>query len=263
MPDIYLLTEGKQEGPYTKEQVRQSLAESRISTDHPAWHEGLDNWVTVGDLITSSADPTPIVSSPDEGGEFENNRSQESVNQLAFRNSGDKFDLNSGKKNKGPLLKRVGAIFAILMFLIIFGLFIGLGVGFVLSHPTLTSQADRVSLAIPTPSSLLPSLVAPVPVAPATPIDTPKLTGSTETQLDVFRVFQPATDPTGAWFGKLNRSDGSETDVIIDFGPGVTIAEDDEIEGTFVPTSEIGEWNYGKKRIYKVQAGFKFVHPDQ
>jgi hypothetical protein len=39
--DIYLLIQGEQQGPYTEEQVRQSLAEGQIPADLPAWREGL------------------------------------------------------------------------------------------------------------------------------------------------------------------------------------------------------------------------------
>lgn len=56
MPDIYLLIDGKQEGPYTEEATRQSLAEGLIPSDLPAWREGLADWVNVGDL----AGPPPL-----------------------------------------------------------------------------------------------------------------------------------------------------------------------------------------------------------
>jgi hypothetical protein len=51
MPDIYLLIEGQPQGPYAEDQVRQSLAEGLIPGDLPAWHEGLENWASVADII--------------------------------------------------------------------------------------------------------------------------------------------------------------------------------------------------------------------
>lgn len=52
--DIYLLIDGQQEGPYTEDQVRQSLADDRIRNDLPAWCEGLTDWVQVSALISKS-----------------------------------------------------------------------------------------------------------------------------------------------------------------------------------------------------------------
>ena len=52
MADIYLLIEGKQEGPYTEDQLRQSLANGQIPPDLPAWHEGLPgDWVSVSSIV--------------------------------------------------------------------------------------------------------------------------------------------------------------------------------------------------------------------
>ena len=53
MPDIYLLIENQKQGPYTEDQVRQSLGEGQIPSGLPAWHEGLADWVTVEELISS------------------------------------------------------------------------------------------------------------------------------------------------------------------------------------------------------------------
>lgn len=59
MANIYLLIEGKKEGPYTEEQVRQSLAEGLIPSDLLAWHEGLPDWVQVAGLVGSNEETTP------------------------------------------------------------------------------------------------------------------------------------------------------------------------------------------------------------
>jgi len=55
--EIYLLIEGKQEGPFTEELTRESLADSSISPDLPAWREGLTTWTTVGELLDYSPKP--------------------------------------------------------------------------------------------------------------------------------------------------------------------------------------------------------------
>ena len=51
MSEIYLLIENQQQGPYTEEQVRQSLAEGLIYGELLAWKDGLDHWVEVKSLI--------------------------------------------------------------------------------------------------------------------------------------------------------------------------------------------------------------------
>ena len=66
--DIYLLIEGKQEGPYSEEQVRQSLASGQIPSDLPAWHEGLTEWMPVSSILPSHPSgpqvPPPLVPAP-------------------------------------------------------------------------------------------------------------------------------------------------------------------------------------------------------
>ena len=53
MPDIYLHVEGQQTGPYQLAQLRQFLAEGRISAETPAWYEGLAAWSTVSAILTA------------------------------------------------------------------------------------------------------------------------------------------------------------------------------------------------------------------
>ena len=50
MADIYLLIEGKQEGPYTEEDVRQYLADGRFQNDQLAWREGLTDWAALSEV---------------------------------------------------------------------------------------------------------------------------------------------------------------------------------------------------------------------
>ncbi len=66
--EIYLLMENQQKGPFTEEQVRQSLREGLLPSDHPAWHDGLPDWVPVSAIVTrevaaSAAVPPPFIPS--------------------------------------------------------------------------------------------------------------------------------------------------------------------------------------------------------
>ena len=51
MADIYLLGEGRQDGPYTEDEIQQALAWGFIPSDLLAWKEGLADWVQVGRLM--------------------------------------------------------------------------------------------------------------------------------------------------------------------------------------------------------------------
>jgi type II secretory pathway pseudopilin PulG len=53
MPDIYLHLEGQQTGPYQLAQVRQLVAEGKLSTDTPAWYQGLSAWGTVASVLAA------------------------------------------------------------------------------------------------------------------------------------------------------------------------------------------------------------------
>ena len=58
MAGIYLLIEGKQKGPYTEEQIRQSLAQGSIPPDLPAWQVGLpEGWVPISSIVESVSQP--------------------------------------------------------------------------------------------------------------------------------------------------------------------------------------------------------------
>lgn len=50
MRGIYLVIDGKQEGPLSEDQIRQSLAGGTLSADVPAWHDGLPGWTPLGQL---------------------------------------------------------------------------------------------------------------------------------------------------------------------------------------------------------------------
>ena len=55
MSDIYLLIEGQQTGPYSLEQVNQSLANGSVTGDLPAWRVGMAEWTPVQTLLASSS----------------------------------------------------------------------------------------------------------------------------------------------------------------------------------------------------------------
>src|ERR1700677_2960163 len=63
MRDIYLHIEGKRVGPLPEEQVRLSVAAGEIATDVLAWHEGLTEWVPLGNLTDAPVDAPPMISS--------------------------------------------------------------------------------------------------------------------------------------------------------------------------------------------------------
>ncbi len=46
---IYVNKNGQQSGPYTQEQLQQYLAMGDLAAEDLAWHEGLPEWVMVGD----------------------------------------------------------------------------------------------------------------------------------------------------------------------------------------------------------------------
>src|ERR1700727_2004385 len=51
MPDIYLYLEGQQTGPYQAVQVRQLLAEGKVSAETPAWYQGLSEWSSLSKVL--------------------------------------------------------------------------------------------------------------------------------------------------------------------------------------------------------------------
>lgn len=51
MSEIYLHINGQQAGPYSVEQIRQYVAEGRITGETPAWHKDLSEWSTVAQVV--------------------------------------------------------------------------------------------------------------------------------------------------------------------------------------------------------------------
>ncbi len=70
MPDILLHVNGQQAGPYSVAQVRQLLAEGKITAEIPAWYAGLTQWSTVAQVLAAfpveagAAPPPPAPSQP-------------------------------------------------------------------------------------------------------------------------------------------------------------------------------------------------------
>jgi len=65
MSDIYLHVDGAQTGPYQPDQVRQLLAEGKISAETLAWHQGLSEWAPVATvLVAFPAAGAPVAFGP-------------------------------------------------------------------------------------------------------------------------------------------------------------------------------------------------------
>lgn len=64
MADIYLLIQGQQKGPYSEDQVRQSLAHGQIKNDVLAWREGLAEWIRVEAVLGEIHEPVAEIKSP-------------------------------------------------------------------------------------------------------------------------------------------------------------------------------------------------------
>jgi lipoprotein NlpI len=73
MKAIYLSVDGKQQGPYTQDQLRQAIKQGQFARETPAWHDGLPEWVPVGDLVlvppapAHSPPPPPVVAPSHQG----------------------------------------------------------------------------------------------------------------------------------------------------------------------------------------------------
>ena len=64
MDAIYLAVEGQQKGPYTLNQIQQLCANGEINRELPAWYDGLANWITVGQVLTTFPDASPAPPPP-------------------------------------------------------------------------------------------------------------------------------------------------------------------------------------------------------
>lgn len=65
--EIYINRDGEQHGPYTLEDARAHLAAGQLQAEDLAWHEGLAEWTTLGELAgapDAAADPGANVDAP-------------------------------------------------------------------------------------------------------------------------------------------------------------------------------------------------------
>jgi hypothetical protein len=53
MPDIYLILDGQQKGPFSPDRVRQMVGERIATADTLAWYQGLAEWSTVSSVLAS------------------------------------------------------------------------------------------------------------------------------------------------------------------------------------------------------------------
>ena len=56
---IHIMRNGEQFGPYSEEEVREHLAQGLLLPADLAWHEGIDNWAPLSDLIVAPKQKTP------------------------------------------------------------------------------------------------------------------------------------------------------------------------------------------------------------
>ncbi len=64
---ILILHNGEQRGPYTEDEVLQQLAQGSVLPTDLAWHEGLDGWVALREIVGApkfKVPPPPTVSTP-------------------------------------------------------------------------------------------------------------------------------------------------------------------------------------------------------
>jgi hypothetical protein len=65
MKEYYLLIDGQQVGPYTIEQLHESLAKGELTNESPAWYDGLPDWVQLGTILEEVPPvQTPVAPAP-------------------------------------------------------------------------------------------------------------------------------------------------------------------------------------------------------
>ena len=64
--NLYISRNGEKSGPYTLEQAQGYLGEGVLLPDDLAWHEGLEGWISLGELTASApGGPPPIPAQPE------------------------------------------------------------------------------------------------------------------------------------------------------------------------------------------------------
>ena len=57
--NLYISRNGEKSGPYTLEQAQGYLGEGVLLPDDLAWHEGLEGWISLGELTASAPGGPP------------------------------------------------------------------------------------------------------------------------------------------------------------------------------------------------------------
>lgn len=65
MSAIYVLAGEEREGPFTAEEIRESVADGRLTLEHMGWTEGLEAWIPLSELLN----PKPVLDNSDESDE--------------------------------------------------------------------------------------------------------------------------------------------------------------------------------------------------
>ncbi len=165
MPNIYLLIDGQQEGPYSEEQVRQSLDEGLIRSDLPAWREGMTDWEPVEGLVQPKEDPAAAQEGDPISRAHIPQEVEISVSSPAIGSRGSLA--NSPEARDRSKVYRYWAIaVAGIVGLIILGISIGIGIGLAASKNAPITQTKQVVAA-----------VSPVFTAPPV-VDNPPVTNS-------------------------------------------------------------------------------------
>jgi len=55
--NILITKEGQQYGPYTVEEVKQYMADGRLTASSLAWTDGLSNWLPLSSVLTATVCP--------------------------------------------------------------------------------------------------------------------------------------------------------------------------------------------------------------
>jgi hypothetical protein len=238
MSEIYLLIEGQQQGPYTEEQVRQSLTEGLIARDLPAWQGGLADWIEVECLLASGPEKLPHRKTSSEG----RSSSPRQANANEAPHSNPPFAKNSKPRNAG--LRWGWMVVFALIGLAVLGLSIGAGFGLVMSR-----GKDTASKQIVASEPLRASVTTPaVPVVPET--------------VTYFKVSDKAETPLRGWYGYLITEDPfSQTDVIVVFDNDLNLGKDDRLQGKYVPTQETGNYNDTRYRVYRLEGDYHILDP--
>jgi hypothetical protein len=58
--DIYIVKNNSRSGPYSESQVQDMLTAGMVSIKDSGWHEGLPEWVTLGEIMQNPGQPSAV-----------------------------------------------------------------------------------------------------------------------------------------------------------------------------------------------------------